>query len=68
MDVTKTTSLTQFTDFSDISDYALTAVKWAVSEGIMSGKTSTTLAPHDSVDRQPAATVIMRFGVLDEGV
>mgnify|MGYP003378103452 FL=1 len=36
-------------------------MSWAVSEGIISGNTPTTLNPHGKATRAEVATMLMRF-------
>ncbi len=52
-------------DYSDdnrlISNYALTPFKWAVTRGIITGVTSTSLAPQGNATREQVATVMMRY-------
>ncbi len=53
--------LTKYEDESEISDYAEEAFAWAVSEGIITGRTTTTLSPKGTGTRAEVATMIMRF-------
>ena len=52
-------------DYSDdnrlISSYALTPFKWAVTRGIITGVSPTSLAPQGSATREQVAAVMMRF-------
>ena len=61
LDVSKTTALTAFTDRTEISAWALDAMKWANAEGLMSGRTPTTLVPKGTMVRAEVATILMRF-------
>ena len=54
-------SLAGYTDADWISSYALTAMRWANSEGLITGKTSTTLDPKGTATRAEVATILMRF-------
>ena len=54
-------SLATYTDAGRISSYALTAMRWANSEGLITGKTSTTLDPKGTATRAEVATILMRF-------
>ncbi len=54
-------ALSGFSDASSVSSYAVTAMKWAVSKGIVSGTTSTTLSPTASCTRAETATMLKRF-------
>ena len=60
-DVSKTNSLTSYTDRTEVSDWALDAMKWANAEGLISGRTPTTLVPGGTMSRAEVATVLMRF-------
>ena len=51
-------ALSSFTDASNVSNYALTAMKWAVTKGIMSGTSSTTLSPKSNCTRAQMATIL----------
>ena len=53
--------LSMFADQDQISKWALPAVKWAHANGLMNGRTSTTLAPQGSVTRAEAAQMFMTF-------
>ena len=52
--------LTAFEDAEAISEYAIDAFKWAVADGIMNGKTATTLNPADNATRAETAALLMR--------
>ena len=54
-------SLAAYTDANRISSYALTAMRWANGEGLITGKTSTTLDPKGTATRAEVATILMRF-------
>ena len=53
--------LTQFTDAGDISSWAKEAFEWAVYRGLISGTSSTTLAPSGSATRAETAAILTRF-------
>ena len=50
-----------YKDADSISDYARDAIYYAVSSGVISGKTEDTIAPGESATRAEVATMIMRF-------
>ncbi len=53
-----------FPDAGDVQDFAADALKWAVSEGIITGKTidgKLLLDPQGSANRAECATIIQRF-------
>jgi hypothetical protein len=60
-DVTKTVDLSTYTDASKISGWALSAVKWANADGLLTGRTTTTIAPSVSGSRAEVAEILMRF-------
>ena len=53
--------LSIYTDSVNISSWAVESIKWAVSEGLVSGTTSTTLNPLGFATRAQTATCLMRF-------
>ncbi|MDR2615461.1 MAG: S-layer homology domain-containing protein, partial [Oscillospiraceae bacterium] len=59
--VTATTNLAAFTDAGEISGWALDALKWANATGLITGRTSTTLAPQGTATRAEAATLLKRY-------
>ncbi len=60
-DMTASANLATFADAAKVSDWALDATKWAVSEGLITGVTSTTLEPTGNATRAQVATILMRF-------
>ena len=60
-DVSKTADLSGFSDADKISDWALIAVKWAVAEGLIKGRSATIIAPDGTANRAEAATLFMRY-------
>lgn len=48
-------------DYDQISDYALEAMDWAVSAGIINGTTQGALNPQGTTTRAQAAVMLMRF-------
>lgn len=57
----KTGSLAKFTDVGSITDWAKAAAEWANAEGLMTGRTTSTLAPLGTATRAETAAVLMRF-------
>ena len=53
--------LDNFTDADEISGYAVEAMKWVVSTGIIGGVTPTLLRPKDQVNRLQLADFIIRM-------
>ena len=54
-------SLAEYTDADQISSYATTAMQWANENGLITGRTDTTLAPQSTATRAEVATILMRF-------
>jgi len=61
----KTTKL-NYTDTAEISDYAVDAITWAVSAGIIKGYTETTINPKGLATRAEVATMLQRFMEMTE--
>lgn len=59
-------SLAAYDDNEMISDYAKEAFVWAVKNGIITGRTSSTLVPQGFITRAEVATIIMRFCKMDK--
>lgn len=59
-----TADLSVFVDAGQISDYALDAMRWAVSVGLLNGMDGSRLAPHGSAARAQVAAMLMRFDQL----
>ena len=58
---TADSSTPTFKDADDISSYALDAVNWAVSEGVMKGNADNTFAPKKNATRAETAAVFTRL-------
>ncbi len=56
-------SLNGFADASGVSDWAAEAMQWAVSVGLIGGRTSTTLVPQGTATRAEVAAILHRFVV-----
>lgn len=61
------TVLSQFSDRGSISAYAVNAMAWAVTNGIMSGTSATTISPTGLATRAQAAVMLMRLDQLRQG-
>ena len=59
-DVTQRAGLEAFPDAASVSSYAVDAMSWAVSAGLISGMDGQ-LVPGGSATRAQAATILMRF-------
>lgn len=53
--------LSQYVDMDEISTYAIPALRWAVGEEIIEGRTGKRLAPTDTASRAEVAVMLMRF-------
>jgi len=51
----------EFTDIESISSWAMDAMMWANTNGLLTGRTMTTLAPDGTATRAEAAGIIQRF-------
>lgn len=60
-DVSDYGNLDNYADVSFISPFAKDAMHWAVGAGIISGKSSSSLAPQSTSSRAECAIMIMRF-------
>lgn len=53
--------LSRYTDAAAVSGWALDAIRWASGEGLITGRTETTVAPGGTATRAEAAAILMRF-------
>lgn len=60
-DVTAMDDLSEFDDADDTSAWALTAMQWAVAEGLIQGVGGNQLDPAGHATRAQVATILMRF-------
>ena len=51
----------EFTDWQDISDWSMTAVRYCLNAGIMSGRDDGSFDPQGKATRAEAASMIMRL-------
>lgn len=56
--------LSAYADAGSVSAYAEKAVQWCVKNGILTGKTSLTLAPKATATRAECAAMLQRFASL----
>lgn len=61
MNVSVSADLSVYSDRVKISPYAQDAVAWAVSRGIVTGTSATTLSPGGTASRAEVATMLQRF-------
>lgn len=52
--------LTRFTDYSAINPWARPALRWAVKQGLITGREEHLLVPGDPINRAEAAAILMR--------
>ncbi|MEA4893439.1 MAG: S-layer homology domain-containing protein [Peptococcaceae bacterium] len=60
-DVTKTADLGKYADASSVSAWAQEPMKWAVTQGLITGMTKAALAPAGFATRGQVAAILMRF-------
>ena len=60
-DVSASADLSGYTDVDKIGSWALDAMKWANAEGLIKGRTETTLVPQGKATRAETAAIFMRF-------
>ncbi len=60
-DTTSGKSLSDYADYAEISGWATAALEWANAEGLILGRTETTIVPQGDATRAEVATILMRF-------
>ena len=60
-DVSAAADLSGYTDADKIGSWALDAMKWANAEGLVKGRTPTTIVPQGKATRAETAAIFMRF-------
>ena len=58
--------LSRFSDTAAVADYAREAMAWAVSAGLLQGRSDGTLDPAGSATRAQTAVILQRLGALLE--
>ena len=61
VDVSTRADLSGYTDLDRVHTWALGAVEWAVSVGLISGTSDTTLSPRDSATRAQVSVIINNY-------
>ena len=61
LDTSSTQPLDNYADDEKITDYSLDAIRWAVENGIIKGKTGGLLDPSGITNRAEVSTMIQRF-------
>ena len=59
------TGLSAFADAGSVSDYAVEAMSWAVSQGLIQGRPGGLLAPYETATRSELCTILVRFQALE---
>lgn len=59
--VTASANLSGYADYANISSWARTAMEWANAEGLINGRTETTIAPAATANRAELAAILHRF-------
>ena len=54
-------ALLEYADYAEISGWATAALEWANAEGLILGRTETTIVPQGDATRAEVATILMRF-------
>ena len=62
-DVSARADLSGYSDYAQISGYAQDAMSWANAEGLMTGRTASTLDPKGTATRAEIATLLVRRGL-----
>lgn len=57
----RTIDLSQYRDHGDVSTYAIPALRWAIGEEIITGRTGRFLAPDGTASRAEVAVMVARF-------
>ncbi|HEX3012028.1 MAG TPA: S-layer homology domain-containing protein, partial [Syntrophomonadaceae bacterium] len=57
------TVISEYSDSSNLSDWAITAMRWAIHEGVISGKHGNMLDPQGIATRAEAAMVLQRLSI-----
>lgn len=60
-DTAASNPLTGYRDFTSVSVFSLKSMKWANAEGLINGRTTTTLAPQGTATRAEVAAILHRF-------
>ena len=60
------TDLSRFSDSAAVADYAREALAWAVSAGLLQGRSDGTLDPSGSATRAQTAVILQRLETLLE--
>ena len=59
--IAEETNILSYDDAFDISEYAIPAMQYVIGEGIINGKTISTVNPKDNATRAEIAVILHRF-------
>lgn len=65
IDTSASNNLAAFKDVGSVSSWALDAMKWAVAEGLIIGRTVDTIVPGGQATRAEFAVIVARFAGLE---
>ncbi|MCR4724767.1 MAG: carbohydrate-binding domain-containing protein [Clostridia bacterium] len=60
-DTSAAADISGYADASSVSSWAEAPMRWAIAEGLITGRSATTLAPSGNATRAEAATILMQF-------
>ena len=60
LDTSGAADISAYADAGSVSDWALIAMQWANANGLIIGRTETTLVPQGAATRAEAATILYR--------
>lgn len=60
-DISKIADIGKFADAEKVSDYAKNALKWAVGNGVVTGKNGNLIDPQGKANRAECAAILTRF-------
>ena len=55
------TNILSYDDAFEISEWARPAMQWAIAEGLVNGRTTSTIVPQGKASRAETAAILMRF-------
>ena len=64
MDADKSAGLGGYADGKDVAAWAKEAMGWAVANGLVQGRSATTLAPNETATRAEVAAILQRLVTL----
>ena len=56
--------ISSYSDYAYVSPWAAEGMAWTVKNGIINGRTATTLCPRDTAKRSEVSAIIYRFAIL----